>query len=64
MVDGLDESRWGHTSVVLAAVINSNPFREGDAVRPDQLNPYAANRAIAKPPQMKLRDLMKLVRPG
>jgi len=42
----MDEARsrvqWIHTSSILAQIINSNPFREGEAVTPESQNPWAA----------------------
>jgi hypothetical protein len=40
----MDEARgrdeWNRFSVLLATIINSNPFRSGTAIRAEDLNPY------------------------
>lgn len=40
MVRRRQEEDWSHTAEVQAAIINSNPFRNGPAVSSDQLNPF------------------------
>ena len=48
MDEARSRDRWGRHSILLATVINSNPFRSGKPVSADELNPYAGARATAK----------------
>lgn len=41
MAEGRRKEQWSHTSALIAALINSNPFRTGPPVSPDKFNPYA-----------------------
>ena len=37
-----EEREWERTSWLCAAVVNSNPFRDGPPVTPDECNPMKA----------------------
>lgn len=41
MAEGRRKEAWTHTSLLLATLINGNPYIDGDPVSPDDLNPYA-----------------------
>lgn len=61
MADGREEAAWAHTSHLMALVASAC----GNDVKASDFNPYAARReANRKPPQMKLREIMKLVTPA
>ena len=65
MADGAEEVAWAHTADLMAAVINSNPYRDGPPISPNQLNRYALTKEASRPrAQMKLADLVRIVTPG
>lgn len=40
-----DRRQWNHTSAVICAIVNANPFRKGRAAKPDEFNPYSDSGA-------------------
>ena len=62
MANGRDACSWNHTSHVLAALLNSNPFHEGDPYTARQLNPYIDNNEDEETgPEMDAKDLAYLL---
>jgi hypothetical protein len=52
-------SEWDQSSLIVAAIINSNPYRKGSAVQPDQFNPYRKAPAARKPDiTISIKDLL------
>lgn len=60
MARGRNQVLWKHTSAVLAAVINANPYRKGSPVEPSELDPTVA--AAAKPLKVGI-DALKVFLP-
>jgi len=61
MAYGRDASAWNHTSHLLAALLNSNPFREGEPFTARQLNPYAEDEPEDEGPEMSAMDFALLL---
>jgi hypothetical protein len=43
MAGGRADEAWNHTSAVMAAVVNGNPFRCGKAAQPSDFHPNGKN---------------------
>jgi hypothetical protein len=44
MAKARDRTDWNHTASILAMLVNSNPWRKGDAALPSDFNLYAPKR--------------------
>jgi hypothetical protein len=65
MAEGRLRAEWGQTSLTVAALVNSNPFRKGPPVTPDQFNPYAPKpQRDSSPAPLALLCNMLLVSQG
>lgn len=62
MANGREGCTWNHTSHILAALVNNNPFREGEPLTPRQLNPYIDDTDDEEEgPEMDATDLAFLL---
>lgn len=62
MAEAADRANWKHTSQVLAAIVNSNPYRKGKAATPSDFDPYASlDQARQQPLKMPLATLTDLI---
>ena len=61
MADAAERSRWNHTSNVIAAMFNSNPFRDGPPITASQVHPYIRVDDEDEGPEISAVDLALMV---
>jgi hypothetical protein len=61
MDDSRDRDAWNHTSFILATIQNSNPFREGPAVKHTDVHPHYVRPGAGVPVKEDLSILKTLV---
>jgi hypothetical protein len=62
MIDGKRREQWSHTSHLIAALVNSNPFRKGEPVSPDTFNPYAQEKEQPAGKEEAIKMPLKMLR--
>lgn len=45
MAESRSREAWSQTSFICASIINSNPFRSGEPISPQEINPFLAKQA-------------------
>lgn len=50
MAEGRRRAEWDQTALLCAVSVNSNPFRKGQPVKPEQFNPYHRKAAAQERP--------------
>jgi len=64
MAEGRSRSLWGHTSAVIATILNVNRAKGKAAIRPDKVNPWhskKAGRRITKITKGNIVELKRLL---
>ena len=54
MDEASSRDEWGRFSLLLATIINSNPFRSGAAVNASDINPYHDEKQDKRTPLVTL----------
>ena len=67
MAEGRSRSLWGHTSAVIATILNVNRGKGKAAIRPDRVNPWESTKAGKQRTQItagNITELKKLLGDG
>ena len=60
MAEGRSRSLWGHTSAVIATILNVNRPKGKSAIRPDAVNPWESKAAGGQRTQITAGNITEL----
>lgn len=61
MAEARGRDNWQHTSVIVATLVNSNPFRKGKPATPSEFDPYAVKAKAKAKPLMVGIDVLQML---